>query len=205
MGKKCIPGVLCIENVTLAFLFITMCTMVYIYYNMNKPYYKVDNHSPPNVVVVTTPPLMSISARSDPMNDPYAPPLRENGYYNPRDSSDVRGMPSMGIPVHMKTRGLNADYSQIGILTRNSGMDNMILPLMGRRNMAGRDKWQYYTISNSGNINAKLPVSVNGKNCSAEYGCDEINNGDNIYVEGYKDIFTATVYENGTFSYIPYI
>ena len=81
----------------------------------------------------------------------------------------------------------------------------MILPLMGRRNMAGRDKWQYYTMTNTGNLNTKLPISVSGKNCTSEYGCDEINNGDTIYVEGYRDTFTATIYETGTFSYIPYI
>ena len=74
---------------------------------------------------------------------------------------------------------------------------------MGRRNMAGRDKWQYYTISNTGNLNTKLPISVNGKSCTSEYGCDIINNGDTVYVEGYKDTFRATVYETSTFQYIP--
>jgi hypothetical protein len=77
---------------------------------------------------------------------------------------------------------------------------------MGRKLMNGRDKWQYYTMANgSGNINTKLPVSVNGKSCTGEYGCNDIQNGDTVYVEGYNNVFTATVYENGTFSYIPYI
>jgi hypothetical protein len=81
----------------------------------------------------------------------------------------------------------------------------MILPLMGRRNMAGRDKWQYYTISNTGNLNTKLPVSVNGKSCTGEYGCDDITNGDVVYVEGYNDTFKATIYENSLFNYIPFL
>ena len=79
----------------------------------------------------------------------------------------------------------------------------MILPLMGRRTMSGRDKWEYYTISGSGNLNARLPISVNGKNCSGEYGCDEVYNGDVVYVEGYNDTFSATIYENNSLRYIP--
>lgn len=98
-------------------------------------------------------------------------------------------------PVRMEMRG---SYSQIGILTR----DELILPLMGRQYQRGRDKWQYYTISNTGNLNTKLPVSVKGKSCTSEYGCDQIMNGDQIYVEGYNNTFNATVYENNMFSYM---
>ena len=79
----------------------------------------------------------------------------------------------------------------------------MILPLMGRKHMSGRDKWQYYTISGSGNLNTKLPISVNGKSCTGEYGCDDIFNGDIVYVEGYNDTFRVTMYENNMFQYIP--
>ena len=74
---------------------------------------------------------------------------------------------------------------------------------MGRRHMSGRDKWQYYTISNSGSLNTKLPVSVNGRSCTSEYGCDPIMQNDAVYVEGYKSTFNATVYENSSFHYIP--
>jgi hypothetical protein len=79
----------------------------------------------------------------------------------------------------------------------------MILPLMGRKHMSGRDKWQFYTISGSGNLNTKLPISVNGKSCTGEYGCDDIYNGDIVYVEGYNDTFKATIYENNQFQYLP--
>jgi hypothetical protein len=54
-------------------------------------------------------------------------------------------------------------------------------------------------------MNTRLPISLNGKSCSGEYGCNDLYNGDNVYVEGYKDTFTVTLYENGTFRYIPYL
>ena len=230
MAKKCAPGVICIENMTLVILLVLLIIVGYLYYiHITKP---VAN--PSNIVVLSSPnpppiALNGVSTRSDtirsdtirpdtirpdtirpdtirpdPMSDPYNPPLRNDGYYFPRDSADVRG-----IPINIKTRGTGMDYTQIGILTRqnvrNAHNGEMILPLMGRRLMNGRDKWQYYTISNTGNMNTKLPVSLKGKSCTGEYGCDEINNNDTVYVEGYNDTFVATVYENSTFSYIPYI
>jgi hypothetical protein len=202
MAKKCLPGVICIENMTLMILIVLCLIIGYLYYitKLNKP---LDTPAS-SIVVVSPPSLTGISTRSDAMSDPYNPPLRNDGYYFPRDSADVRG-----IPINIKTRGTGMDYTQIGILTRpniRNGHDGeMILPLMGRKLMSGRDKWQYYTISNTGNMNTKLPVSLNGKSCTGEYGCDEIHNNDTVYVEGYKDTFVATIYENSTFSYIPYI
>jgi hypothetical protein len=207
MGKKCIPGVICIENMTLFMLFIIVVLLWYLYHQLRSQ--KKDT----NVVVVSTPsiqvpervtqfPLQGVSTRTDVFNDPYSPPLKTNGYFQ-SNTIDVRGTP--GIPINIPNRGFNSNYSQVGILTRANGRDDMILPLMGRRNYNGRDKWQYYTMSNTGNINTKLPVSSNGRSCTSDMGCDEINNNDVVYVEGYKDTFTATVYETGTFSYIPYI
>lgn len=201
MAKKCVPGVICIENVTFVLL-IGGIIAAYFIYNRNKapaPAY----HQQPTERIIVMPP-MAISARRDPVNDPYAPPLKNSGYYHPTDTSDIRGLPQVsGIPVNVQTRGLNTDYQQVGILTRNNSHDDMILPLMGRRVMSGRDKWQYYTMTNAGNLNTKLPISINGKSCTSEYGCDDINNGEVVYVEGYKDTFRVTVYENNLFSYIP--
>jgi hypothetical protein len=205
MGKKCIPGVICVENMTLFLMFVIVVLITYLgYTQIVKPrtldQVPIDRSA---VVVVQSPPsLATISARRDPFNDPYAPPLKYDGLFYPPDGGDIRGVPGM-VPINMETRGISTGYQQVGILTRTNGPSDMILPLMGRRNMAGRDKWQYYTISNSGTLNTKLPVSVNGKSCTSEYGCDSIYNGDVVYVEGYGDTFRATIYENNLFRYIP--
>jgi len=201
MGKKCIPGLFCIENMTLFLLIVIFVLLIYMWYTqIVKPL-----NERAKVIVVNTPPQQAslnvgLATRQDPFNDPYAPPMKTDGLFYPPDSSDIRG-----IPINIRSRGLNTGYQQIGILTRTNSGSDMILPLMGRRVMSGRDKWQYYTISNSsGNINTKLPISKNGKSCTSEYGCDDINNGDVVYVEGYKDTFVATVYENNLFQYIPF-
>ena len=203
MAKKCIPGVICIENMTLFILLLVIGLVIYMIYSQNKYNSISSNREPSKIVVIQQPSLASVATRrTDSLNDPYAPPLKEDGYYHQRNSSDVRG-----IPVNIETRGSGMAYQQVGILTpMNGGGDGLILPLMGRKWLNGRDKWQYYTMSNGmSNMSTKLPVSVNGKSCTGEYGCNEIQNGDTVYVEGYKTTFSATVYENGTFSYIPYL
>uniref|UniRef100_A0A6C0JWI4 Uncharacterized protein n=1 Tax=viral metagenome TaxID=1070528 RepID=A0A6C0JWI4_9ZZZZ len=203
MAKKCIPGVICIENMTLFILLLVIGLVVYMIYSQHKYNNQQNSADPTKIVVIQQPTLASVATRrNDSFNDPYSPPLKNDGYYHPRDSSDIRG-----IPVNIETRGSGMSYQQIGILTPMNGSgDALILPLMGRKWLNGRDKWQYYTMTNgNSNISAKLPVSVNGKSCTGEYGCNEIQNGDTVYVEGYKTTFSATVYENGTFSYIPYL
>jgi hypothetical protein len=133
--------------------------------------------------------------------NPYGPPQRQDDVFFSRSSTDIRG----GIPINIETRGSPGAYYQVGILTNKENHDTLILTLMGRRLTNGRDKWQYYTISNTGNMNTKLPININGKNCSAEYGCDEIQSGENVFVQGYDKSFKSTIYENSLFSYIPFI
>jgi len=210
MAKKCIPGVFCIENMTLAILLFLFIVLAYMYYVF---IVKVSEKNEKIIIYQNPVPLTGVASRNSPnvILDPYGPPFRTDGTYFRNDSGDIRGLPviggvqvSGGIPVNIETRGLGLDYSQLGILTRGNGSD-MILPLMGRRLMSGMDKWQYYTISNTGNMNTKLPISLKGRSCSGEYGCDSIMNGDMVYVEGYNDTFRITMYENSKFNYIPYI
>ena len=108
-----------------------------------------------------------------------------------------------GVPINVRTRGFDDAYRQVGLLTRLNGKET-ILPLMGRPLHTNRNKWQYYTISDQ-HQGIKLPVSRNGRSCTNEYGCDDLFNSDTIYVEGYKDAFKVTMYENALPRYIPYL
>tara|TARA_B100001123_G_scaffold436282_1_gene566292 strand:+ start:600 stop:1133 length:534 start_codon:yes stop_codon:yes gene_type:complete len=129
--------------------------------------------------------------------NPHTPPLKINNYF-PRNNTA-----SQGIPININTQGIDTAYGQIGILTRLNG-EEMILPIMGRSLFSNRGKWQYYTMSNKSNA-IKLPMSHNGRSCTNEYGCDELMSGDTVYVEGYKDAFKVTIYENSQPRYIPYL
>jgi hypothetical protein len=185
MARKCIPGTICLENMTLVLFLLMFIVLAYFYYifltkTAQPVIYPYPPQHPVSPIVNTGTPNI--------MMDPYAPPLKTDGY-------------TRGLPVHIETRGLSQEYTQMGILTK----DEKILPLMGRRFMTGLDKWQYYTISNTGAINTKLPISIRGRSCSGEYGCDCLMNGDIVFVEGYKESFSVTLYETAKFQYIPYI
>jgi hypothetical protein len=208
MGKKCIPGLFCIENMTLFIMFIILLVLGYLYYLYILKHPSTTsgmmyvNPVQPSVYVLSTPPTLApIATRTvDSINNPYVPPV------NNIDTASIMSLSAVrpGVPVNVPTRGYDSNYTQVGILTRMSGGD-MILPIMGRQTSYGRGKYQYYTMSNSGNFSAKLPLSVNGKSCTSEYGCDEVNTGDIVYVEGYNDTFRATIYENSSLAYIPFL
>ena len=225
MAKKCIPGVICVENMTL-FLIVFLCIIIfYLFHQLfrkNMTTNGSDSHhypTPPLSIITPTNTYLagiSTSRPNDPLTDPYVPPtINDMGYYTRRAmmpfygggiSSNAPIQVPVPVPVSIPTQPFDPQYRQVGILNRKTGSNDMILPLMGRRQLTSRDKWQYYTFSGgaSGNLQTKLPISVKGKSCTGEYGCDEIYNGDTVYVEGFKEMFVATIYENGTFSYNPF-
>lgn len=210
--KKCPPGVICIENISLFILVVITLIILYLVY-LN--FY---NNSPKRDIILDVKQQVSGSNEYDPLLrpdvllNPYTPPLRNDQYYDlPRFGirPGFQTPVDFRIPVNVSTNigAVDTTYRQIGILTpvtsrTDDTSTNKILPLMGRPLFTNRDKWQFYTTTKN---NIKLPVSRNGKSGTNEYGCDNIYDGDIIYVKGYNDAFKATVYDNDTIRYIPSI
>ena len=201
MPKKCPPGVICIENVTMFFIIVVILGLCYYLYKFKGDQIIIKQHNNPpdtsNTHLNTAFMRPNIPYTNDILLDPYVPPLRDNRYLVP--GRDIRG----AVPINVPTQGVDTNYRQVGILTRINGPET-ILPLMGRPLITNKDKWNFYCMSDKNNA-IKLPVSNNGKSCTSEYGCNELMNGDTVYVEGYKDAFKATIYENDTPRYIPYL
>ena len=210
--KRCPPGVFCIEN--LSFAVVAVVAVAVIAYLL-----RAQAQAPTQAYGQAQAPTQAYggqaqaptqahpsmfqsranygvtNARDDVLLNPYAPPMRDD-----RASLDIRGPAVM--PINVSTQGTGtAAYRQVGILTRISGPET-ILPLMGRPLFRNRDKWQFYTISEKSNF-IKLPISVKGRSCTNEYGCDNVYNGDTVYVEGYNDAFKVTAYENSVMQYLP--
>ena len=208
MSKKCPPGVICIENMTLLFIIVAICTFLLIIQYV-KPVAPSQQNEQTEMSLNLYPPLntylSSVFTRpnlgytrdtGDVLLNPYTAPLRDDRYIT--GSGDPRG-----IPINIQTQGVDAAYRQTGILTRINGPET-ILPLMGRPLITNRDKWQFYTMSDK-NQAVKLPVSKNGRSCTNEYGCDNLYDGDTVYIEGYNDAFKVTNYDNNVMKYIPFI
>lgn len=218
MSKRCPPGVICIENVTIIVLFLIILLLIYYFFktNSNTNDNIINNsrdksNSTQEIIVrdernggagMGMFPY-SYNSFSNFPNDiylnPYAAPLRDDRYFPM--PIDPRGM--IPIPINVSTQGMGVDstYRQVGILKRMNGSET-ILPLMGRPLFSNRDKWQFYTMNEN---NIKLPITHKQKSCTSEYGCDNIYNGDTVYVDGIDAAFKATVYDNAVFKYIPFL
>ena len=201
MAKKCPPGVFCIENYTLFFVIIIILIVIFFIwksiekYNTNIKINDNDNSDNNNTKIIEKETILINNNRNnDVLTDPYIAPLKDERIYLNE---------SRGLPINIPTQGVETAYRQVGILTRINGPET-ILPLMGRPLIVNRDKWNFYTMNDKNNM-IKLPISYKNKSCTNEYGCDNIYNGDTVYVEGYNDAFKVTMYENSTMRYIPYL
>lgn len=83
------------------------------------------------------------------------------------------------------------NYKQIGFL-KNNNVDK-IIPLFGRPTLIKRDKWYYYTIYDT----IKVPLHVDKRDCSNELGCDILNTGDIVEVQGIE--YVSTIYKNSNY------
>jgi len=219
--KKCPPGVICIENVTMFFLVILFFILGYILYNQTSSRSssvkteKIVIQPPlqgpgPGLGVFASPNYSFSNLPGDVLLNPYEPPLRDEGYgYGIGAGMGYAGpgIPPGRVPVNVPTSigAVDIGYRQYGILTpvHGSTKDN-ILPLMGRPVNTSRQKFQYYTISNQHN-NVKLPIIVRGRSGTTEYGVDELFSGERVLVEGDKVPYVVKMYDNDGIRYIPYI
>ena len=217
MAKKCPPGVICIENMTIVFLIIISLVALYIIYviHVKQGYKQSINQQSINQQSINqqsinqqsinqqgsglhTRPAFSFSnIENDVLLNPYEPPLRDNRIFL-TGNGNIHGM-----PINVPTQSFNSTYRQVGLLTR-IGAKETTLPLMGRPLIVNRDKWNFYTLSET-NAMLKLPISHRGRQCMDVNGCNDLYTGDRVKVEGYHDMFKVTTYDNNTLQYIPYL
>ena len=215
MSKRCMPGVICIENATIMMIIVIVCLGIFFlnFYNKKGHEHRLGRE---NIYMNDSSSLVGgggnigffprfnfgySNSPDDVLLNPYKAPLRDDRYFPGGRGlgGDLRG----GIPINIQTQSGDSAYRQVGILTRMNGAE-MILPLMGRPLFTNRDKWNFYTMSDK-NAMIKLPLTNKGRSCTDEYGCDNLYNGDSVYVEGYNDAFKVTVYDNQVMRYIPFL
>jgi len=106
------------------------------------------------------------------------------------------------LPINVPTRGECENYRQLGVLTNSD--NSRILPLFGKKLWNGSSKALYYTQTDRF-LTLHLPVFKNGRDCSAEYGCDELFDKDEVSVPQLDESFVVTLYHLDSPRYIPYI
>jgi Family of unknown function (DUF5755) len=198
--KKCQPGVICIENMTLIIiLFIAFLFFMYFYKSEGERRMPLQQIPLPKIPML---PRMPWFETKDVLRDPYEPPLSDDSPFIFPPPPPLRRVP---INISTNPGAVDASYRQVGILTPHHSKDkNRIIPLMGRPLYVSRNKWQYYTMTDKTN-SIKLPILYKGRSCTNEYGCDELMGGEHIFVEGYDEGFKVTKYDNDTIRYIPFL
>ena len=209
MAKKCPPGIICIENFTFTFFgLLILIVLFFLYINFNKTNNILNKSScdcnipgeckkQKNKDIFLKSDYSHMNINNDVLLNPYSAPMRDNRLFNSENYNGLK------IPINQPTQSIDTNYRQIGILTRVHGGET-ILPLMGRPLFSNKDKWNFYTMNDKNNM-IKLPITFKNKSCTSDLGCDNVYNGDTVYVEGYNDLFRVTVYDNNVMQYIPYL
>lgn len=186
--RKCPDGVFCVEHCSVFFVILCLSVFAYFFFLSNLKHHS-ETSAKQNIIVNNreTTPVWNVPN----MLNPFAPPLRDERYL---------------VPINVSTNigAVDTQYRQVGILN-SLNTKSAILALMGRPIFTNRDKWQYYTNSNDGNVGIKLPVSRSGRSCTNEYGCDKLYNGDTVYIEGINEAYRVTLYDNDTMRYLPFV
>ena len=134
MAKRCPPGVICVENITILFV-LSIVACVYLYMNSMKI-----KHTSPNIIIKEREQANGIFPRAsysfsnvenDVLMNPYKAPLKDDR---------INNLDPRGVPINVPTQSVNASYRQVGILTRLNGNGENILPLMGKPLFTNRDK-----------------------------------------------------------------
>ena len=125
-------------------------------------------------------PIELVQPKDDTVRNPYAPPVR----HPPQ-----------------------ANYAQLGYLENGTVQQSRMkadgsekVPLFGKPCPTQRRKWLYYATFDNG---IKLPVEVNGRNCTVSPGCDELQGGDSVKVDGHP--YIVRLYESDMYEYNPFV
>lgn len=138
---------------------------------------------------IDTEPMYLVNKTYERIINPLLPPERSQPY-------------RLGVPINIPTRGYEGDFQQVGILVNDK--NDKVLPLYGKPTHMGSSKWLYYTATDKFR-SLKLPISKHNKNCTEEYGCDELYNDDELDVTAFQEKFKVNLYTLDRPKYIPYL
>ena len=184
MPRRCPPGMVCFPDtfsliswpsVTLILIFmVTVGLVVTALRNVNTPQF--------NTVVQAAQQPVEVNVRSD---DRYSrAPEAERDWITGPDLSRVSSQ------FNIATQGVPESYQSMGIVKTNDGK---LLPLYGRRSLSSRDRYNYYTRTDTYNP-IPMPVTIKGRDCQDQVGCPELYDGDHVKLSATDQTGEVTIY-----------
>ena len=101
---------------------------------------------------------------------------------------DLSRVPS--LPFNIPTQGVPEAYQSMGIVKTGDGK---LLPLYGRRSIGSRERYNYYTRTDTYNP-IPIPVTIKGRDCQDQVGCPELYDGDKVKLSATNDTGEVTIY-----------
>jgi hypothetical protein len=114
-------------------------------------------------------------------------PEAERVWDTPPDYSRI---PSADRPFNIPTQGVPESYQSMGIIKTPEGK---LLPLYGRRSISSRERYNYYTRTDTYNP-IPIPIYIKGRDCQDQVGCPELFNGDNVKMSATNETGEVTIY-----------
>lgn len=103
---------------------------------------------------------------------------------------DLSRIPPSSTPFNIPTQGLPENYQSMGVVKTGDGK---LLPLYGRRSISSRERYNYYTRTDSYNP-IPIPVQMQGRDCQDQVGCPELYNGDSVKLSATNETGEVTIY-----------
>jgi len=101
---------------------------------------------------------------------------------------DLSRVPS--TPFNIPTQGIPESYQSMGLIKTGTGQ---MLPLYGRRSISSRDRYNYYTRTDTYNP-IPIPITIKGRDCQDQVGCPELYDGDSVRIAPTKEEGEVTIY-----------
>jgi len=103
---------------------------------------------------------------------------------------DLSRIPSASKPFNIPTQGIPETYQSMGIVKTTDGK---LLPLYGRRCISSRERYNYYSRTDSYNP-LPIPLIMQGRDCQDQVGCPELFNGDRVQIPSLDQSGEVTIY-----------
>jgi hypothetical protein len=189
---RCPPGMVCFPN-SFSFFSPSSFTLIIIF-SIVVILVIWSQKTSPNVIVMPSglgqaqqPSPLRVNLRSG--DDRYTrAPEPERAWDTPPDYSRI---PSPDRPFNIPTQGIPEQYQSMGIVKTTDGK---LLPLFGRRSISARERYNYYTRTDSYNP-LPIPIEMQGRDCQDQVGCPELYNGDKVKMSATNEIGEVTIYK----------
>lgn len=191
MPRRCPPGMLCFPDTfnvlswpSVTLVLILLVTVGLVTWSLQNQVNMVSFMKSQGSSVSGQPSYVSVKSGDDRYTRaPEAERLWDTG-------PDLTRIPSPDAPFNIPTQGLPEAYQSMGIVKTEEGK---LLPLYGRRSISSRDRYNYYTRTDTYNP-VQIPIKIKGRDCQDGVGCPELYDGDNVKLSATGESGEVTIY-----------